>query len=131
MNRIFLADSDRHKPRMTGRNTDLLHMMSGTGKIFIAGTTIYAQTFPLLPEGLHAHRHLSTRYINHLSRLVWTIQIHQPLPSITYTAHKIAAGQRSLSGTNSCVTGRNYFLPVTMSGKFSKFRNHKDSLSVD
>ena len=40
MSRIFLVDSDRHKPRMTGSNADLPDMMLGTGKIFISGTAV-------------------------------------------------------------------------------------------
>ena len=38
-------------------------------------------------------------------------------------AHEIAAGHRSLTGTISCVSGRIRFLPVTMTGRFSKSSN--------
>ena len=37
--------------------------------------------------------------------------------------HEITAGHRSPSGTNSCVTGRIRFLPVTMTGSFSNFNS--------
>ena len=37
--------------------------------------------------------------------------------------HKIAACYRSLSSTISCVTDRIHFLPITMTGRFSKFNS--------
>ena len=37
--------------------------------------------------------------------------------------HEITAGHRSLSSTISCVTDRTRFLPVTMTGRFSKFNS--------
>ena len=40
-----------------------------------------------------------------------------------HVVHEIFAGHRSLSGTISCVTDRIRFLPVTMTGRFSKFNN--------
>ena len=52
--------------------------------------------------------------------------IYMPDP---YTAchsisvHEITAGHRSLSGTNSCVTDRIRFLPVTLTGRFSNFNS--------
>ena len=44
-------------------------------------------------------------------------------------AHEIAAGHRSLSGTISRVTGRNCFLPVTVTGRFSNTVINDVSLS--
>ena len=40
-----------------------------------------------------------------------------------WSAHEIAAGHRSLTGTISCVTGTICFLPVTMTGRFSNFNS--------
>ena len=48
---------------------------------------------------------------------------NQRQKNMLYTAHEIAAGHRSLSGTISCVTDRIRFLPVTMTGRFSNFNS--------
>ena len=40
-----------------------------------------------------------------------------------FAVHDINAGHRSLSGTNSCVTDRIRFLPVTMTGRSSNFNS--------
>ena len=67
-------------------------------------------------DGVKPLKVTGTRWVDHriraMGRLVDKVAMHE-----------ITAGQRSLSNTLSCVTDRIRFLPVTMTGMFSKFNN--------